>query len=322
MPVVRRSLHASALLVGFACVTLSSASAQTTTFGFEAVVTERTGAVPIAVPLGTEVSGEFTFDPTAGPTFSGAPYGMDVEVGALAFSRDSTSPYLDFDVVDNAVCGGFCGADFLVGDSMRINTIGLDGGALTDLSALIQLVDETATAFSGTALPSTPPPLTSFPDQRAFLLANDNCFTTICEGPPPPGGYWRITALLTRWHEAPSDLEACETDLMDTEMDLGTCMDDLGDTEMDLGTCMDDLGFATADDDGDGIPDTSADVCPNTPPGAPTDALGCSPAEFCARFDVGTGAGRAACNNADWKADEPGGNPQDCRARANGCEPR
>jgi hypothetical protein len=76
-----------------------------------------------------------------------------------------------------------------------------------------------------------------------------------------------------------------------------------------------------ADGDADGIPD-SADACAETKAGGTVDTSGCSVAQFCATHDVGRDRGRAACWNADFRNDEPLGNPEDCKANRSDCVPR
>jgi hypothetical protein len=99
---------------------------------------------------------------------------------------------------------------------------------------------------------------------------------------------------------------------------LGTCEEDLDQALVKLDECLATPAFL--DEDADGEHD-STDACPATLSG-PVDAGGCSLGQFCASFDVTTARGRGSCQNADWKNDEPLGNPQDCKARGNACEPR
>ncbi len=78
--------------------------------------------------------------------------------------------------------------------------------------------------------------------------------------------------------------------------------------------------MATADTDGDGVRDTF-DLCPETVLGVEVDGFGCSLPQFCGGIDANDKAGRGACNSADWGNDEPGDEPEDCRARQGQCVP-
>lgn len=91
--------------------------------------------------------------------------------------------------------------------------------------------------------------------------------------------------------------------------------------EAHLALVQEEIESLTGDPDGDGVV-AARDHCPGTPPGAAVDDHGCSAAEFCARIDVSTGAGRSSCNNADWRNDEPLDDPEDCQARLETCEAR
>ncbi len=62
------------------------------------------------------------------------------------------------------------------------------------------------------------------------------------------------------------------------------------------------------DQDLDGEADRT-DACADTPPGAEVDQAGCSIAQFCAA----AGGGTASCLWADWRNDEPLGDPRDCQ---------
>ena len=89
--------------------------------------------------------------------------------------------------------------------------------------------------------------------------------------------------------------------------------------ERELQECRDTPTFADADGDGE---HDFTDECPSTPTGDQVDQAGCSVEQFCARFDVSTGYGRASCNNADWKNNQPVGNPQNCKATQTKCVPQ
>lgn len=70
------------------------------------------------------------------------------------------------------------------------------------------------------------------------------------------------------------------------------------------------LAAKTADADGDQVPDV-ADACPQTAAGQFVDAVGCSQAQFCARYPVGSKSERRICKAADWKNDETVMKPKD-----------
>lgn len=81
----------------------------------------------------------------------------------------------------------------------------------------------------------------------------------------------------------------------------------------DVAAC---LAVGSPDADADGEPDV-ADRCPGTPGGAPTDAAGCSAAQFCAA------AGSARCVRADFRNDEPTSRkPGDCAVVSGACVAR
>ncbi len=84
------------------------------------------------------------------------------------------------------------------------------------------------------------------------------------------------------------------------------------------------LAAATTDSDNDGRRDAE-DACPDTPAGLAVDQSGCSLAQFCASFAVGTRSGQKACAKADWRNDEPlmRRGEVDCRfnKKARRCEP-
>ena len=101
---------------------------------------------------------------------------------------------------------------------------------------------------------------------------------------------------------------------------LDRCERDREALVLDLATCRQDLDLVLADSDADGIPDLF-DTCPSTGPDAPTDALGCSQRQFCARVATEHAGIPAACNRADWMNDEPLG-ARDCQWRGGSCEPR
>jgi hypothetical protein len=98
------------------------------------------------------------------------------------------------------------------------------------------------------------------------------------------------------------------------EEELVACESDLADAEDARDECLDDPPFEDADGDGE---HDDTDACPATPAGETVDAAGCSLVEFCAGLPV-----PAACNNGDWRNDEPLGNAQDCKARRGVCAPR
>jgi hypothetical protein len=74
------------------------------------------------------------------------------------------------------------------------------------------------------------------------------------------------------------------------------------------------------DEDGDGEADPT-DACTGTPAEHQVDGDGCSLEQFCSGFDVGSGGGRASCNNADWRNNEPVGSGRDCITSQTACLP-
>jgi hypothetical protein len=76
--------------------------------------------------------------------------------------------------------------------------------------------------------------------------------------------------------------------------------------------------FHDADADGE---EDSTDACPDST-GRAVDASGCTIQQFCGAINAATSQGTAWCNAADWRNDEPLGNPADCVARGRYCVPR
>ena len=111
---------------------------------------------------------------------------------------------------------------------------------------------------------------------------------------------------------------ACENDCRRPSLDTACGL--IADYRARLAGCESDARLHDAD--GDGEPD-ALDRCPGTAPGAPVDDAGCSPAQFCASFDVSTAQGALHCRFADWRNDEPlmalfGG---DCHVERTGTRP-
>jgi hypothetical protein len=106
-----------------------------------------------------------------------------------------------------------------------------------------------------------------------------------------------------------STLAGCQTSLTGTQATLTSCRTDLEDAQSASQACASDLAACRAlpllqDDDHDGVPDAS-DRCPGTAAGGLIDDSGCSPLQFCARFDATTTKGKQTCKKADWRNDEP-----------------
>ena len=81
---------------------------------------------------------------------------------------------------------------------------------------------------------------------------------------------------------------------------------------VDLAVCVERDPFDDADGDGE---EDATDACPDTRAGEAVDAAGCSRDQFCA-LQGGPGlAGLAHCLRSDWRNDEPGFFPGDCRFR-------
>ena len=115
-------------------------------------------------------------------------------------------------------------------------------------------------------------------------------------------GQYRLTAGLY----PDAAVATCAANLATAQASLSTC-------NTDLATCADELDAATADADGDGVPD-GIDTCPKTPAAIPVDLAGCSQAQFCGSFDITTKSGNKECKKADWRNDEPllSGKTADC----------
>jgi hypothetical protein len=100
------------------------------------------------------------------------------------------------------------------------------------------------------------------------------------------------------------------TEVANTDLDI---------CERELQECRDTPTFADADGDGE---HNFTDHCADTPEDVQVDTAGCSVEQFCAQFDVTSGYGRAACNNADWRNNQPVGNPKNCKATQTECLPQ
>ena len=161
-------------------------------------------------------------------------------------------------------------------------------------------------------------PITSNLDQAD---TNSNGIGDACEGQIVGQLRQSIADLAT----ANASLAQCTTNLATGDANLAQCTTDLASANgavtsanaalvtanANLAQCTTNLtsanaalAAATTDADGDGIPD-AYDTCPSTPAGTAVDQEGCSLAQFCGKFPTTTRAQRSACNNADWKNDEP-----------------
>lgn len=118
-------------------------------------------------------------------------------------------------------------------------------------------------------------------------------------------------------------LTSCRLDLGDANEHLRELLgevDVLEEQVAGLRLSLDEARGELADPDGDGIPAIS-DHCPDTPPGEEVDSLGCSLAQFCARIESAFPGDPTACNQADWRNDEPK-QALDCMDFKGHCEPR
>lgn len=77
-------------------------------------------------------------------------------------------------------------------------------------------------------------------------------------------------------------------------------------------------GGLLEDSDGDGVA-AVLDRCPGTPAGQSVDDRGCSLVQFCAAIPLDGPDGAVLCRQADWRDDEPLGDPRDCRPRDGLC---
>jgi hypothetical protein len=116
------------------------------------------------------------------------------------------------------------------------------------------------------------------------------------------------------------DLGDCEAELDEARTDFGECGKDLEGTEADLEDLQRQLDKALADTDADGVPDRFDD-CSGTRD-REVDAVGCSVEQFCNGYDLSTGFGRASCEHADWRNDEPLGSAADCSPAGYTCVAR
>lgn len=106
-----------------------------------------------------------------------------------------------------------------------------------------------------------------------------------------------IEHLRTQLASCNGELTSCESNLNLTLTHLSSCTAALVSTESAL-------AVATADADGDGIPDRF-DTCPNTATGAAVDSTGCSLAQFCATANTSSLGVKMVCPALDWQNDEP-----------------
>lgn len=130
------------------------------------------------------------------------------------------------------------------------------------------------------------------------------------------------------------DLASCEEDLDECTEDLGECETARAMCEDDLEACEDArraleervreleeaLAEVLADPDQDGVP-AIADQCADSALGADVDSVGCTQAQFCGAIDLSMPQGNNVCRHADWRNDEPVGNPDDCRPSGGACVP-
>ena len=103
-------------------------------------------------------------------------------------------------------------------------------------------------------------------------------------------------------------LNGCQS----TNAILLTLNQELGEANEALTTENQILQSLVADDDADGVYN-DFDTCPDTEPAAAVDATGCSLPQFCEAIDFRLLDPWVICAASDWMADEPLGQPRDCR---------
>lgn len=148
------------------------------------------------------------------------------------------------------------------------------------------------------------------------------------------------TDLMSEFEQLRGGLEACElrygeelalahaavvearSELAATQTELAGALAELSGAQAGLSSAHAALAAALADLDADGVRDPG-DSCLGTEPAGAVDGVGCSLAQFCTAIDATTGSGRATCNHADWRNDEPlSDSPNDCKAATGLCQPR
>jgi hypothetical protein len=107
------------------------------------------------------------------------------------------------------------------------------------------------------------------------------------------------------------DLSQCLTDLAAAESSRIACVASLGAATTNMTACTANLATAqaalasaTADSDGDGLPN-AFDKCVGTIAGSAIDSAGCSIEQFCGGVAVNTDDGKRTCAVLDWRNDEP-----------------
>lgn len=120
--------------------------------------------------------------------------------------------------------------------------------------------------------------------------------------------------------ECTDDLDTCETERLACEGDLSTCETARAAAEARVLELEELVGTILADPDSDGVP-AIADRCADSAPGDAVDDDGCTAAQFCGAIDLSLPQGNNICRHADWRNDEPVGNPNDCRPSGGACVP-
>jgi len=120
--------------------------------------------------------------------------------------------------------------------------------------------------------------------------------------------------------ECAEDLSDCETARVTCEGDLSACETARAAAEARVRELEELVGTILADPDADGVP-AVADSCADSVPGDAVDDDGCTAAQFCGAIDLSMPQGNNICRHADWRNDEPVGNPDDCRPSGGACVP-
>ena len=107
------------------------------------------------------------------------------------------------------------------------------------------------------------------------------------------------------------DLSQCSANLAASESQRSACAGSLATATNSLTVCSANLttaqsalAAATADSDGDGLPN-QFDRCSGTASGAAIDTAGCSVQQSCGTVIVTTKASETTCTKLDWLNDEP-----------------
>jgi hypothetical protein len=110
--------------------------------------------------------------------------------------------------------------------------------------------------------------------------------------------------------------DACDAFPSDPNNEAAALRVSLSQSQAELQACRAELHL---DADGDAVED-AGDACPATAAGVTVDSSGCSLGQFCSSFAITRRTARGAdCVLADWRNDEVGRVPLDCRPRGGRC---